>query len=220
MAIQTGKTAARLGATDIIDVVPDENGKALIQPFHDMMYLNKPLLVPFPIDDLPEAELTIAEYLKRHEPKTVTGHFGKWHMGVTVPERHGYDEHNGTTTNTPGGKGVPDPKRTGEITKDSLAFLDKHGPSGRPFYLQVSYYAVHTPVRAFPENVERYKTYPAGTNHPNEAYAARGPPVPDSAARPAPAGRDGRRASPPGRALALPGYQADLPPGGERHRHR
>ena len=172
MAIQTGKTAARLGATDIIDVVPDENGKALIQPFHDLMYFNKPLLVPFPIDDLPEAELTIAEYLKRHEPKTVTGHFGKWHMGVTAPERHGYDEHNGSTTNTPGGKGVPDPKRTAEITKDSIAFLDKHGPSGRPFYLQVSYYAVHIPVRAFPENVERYKTYPAGTNHPNEAYAA------------------------------------------------
>jgi arylsulfatase A-like enzyme len=28
MSIQTGKTAARLGATDIIDVVPDENGVA------------------------------------------------------------------------------------------------------------------------------------------------------------------------------------------------
>ena len=53
MSIQTGKTAARLGATDIIDVVPDENGRANIQVFHDTMYHNKPMIVPLPISDIP-----------------------------------------------------------------------------------------------------------------------------------------------------------------------
>ena len=45
MSIQTGKTAARLGATDIIDVVPDEDGRAGIQFFYDAMYVNKPMNV-------------------------------------------------------------------------------------------------------------------------------------------------------------------------------
>jgi hypothetical protein len=68
MSIQTGKTAARLGATDIIDVVPDENGVAGIQVFYDNFYVNKPMLVPLPIADLPDAEISIAEFLKRHDP--------------------------------------------------------------------------------------------------------------------------------------------------------
>ncbi len=60
MSIQTGKTAARLGATDIIDVVPDENGRAGIQVFYDNMYVNKPLIVPLPVSDLADDEVTIA----------------------------------------------------------------------------------------------------------------------------------------------------------------
>ncbi len=171
MSIQTGKTAALLGATDIIDVVPDENGISRIPSFYKNFYVNKPMRVPFPITDLADSDLTIAEFLKRHDSKYATGHFGKWHMGGGSPDRHGYDAHNGDTTNDPGRVGLPDPKRTGEITKQSLAFLDKHGDGGNPFFLQVSYYAVHIPIRAKPETIERYKTYTSNT-HTNTAYGA------------------------------------------------
>jgi len=171
MSIQTGKTAARLGATDIIDVVPDENGVAGIQLFYNNSYVNKPLIVPLPIANLADEEITIAEFLKAHDVDYVAGHFGKWHMGGGSPERHGYDEHNGITTNQPGSQGPPDPKRTREITARSLEFLDDYGDGERPFLLQVSYYAVHTPILAMPDDVARYKTYSSNV-HLNATYGA------------------------------------------------
>ena len=171
MSIQTGKTAARLGATDIIDVVPDENGVAGIQAFYDDFYVNKPLLVPLPVANLPEAETTIAEFLKGHDPDYIAGHFGKWHMGGGSPDQHGYDEHDGLTTNDPGRQGPPDPKRSREITDRSLEFLSEYGDGARPFLLQVSYYAVHIPILAMPEDIERYKDYSSNT-HLNATYGA------------------------------------------------
>ncbi|MDE0350143.1 MAG: sulfatase [Gammaproteobacteria bacterium] len=156
MSIQTGKTAARLGATDIIDVVPDEEGRAGIQFFYDAMYVNKPMNVPLPISDLPEEEVTIAEFLKAHDPNYATGHFGKWHMGGENPELHGYDEHNGITTNAPGDQGLPDPKRTDEVTDETVRFIAEHAAAGKPFFVQASYYAVHTPVLAKAETVEEF----------------------------------------------------------------
>ena len=180
MSIQTGKTAARLGATDIIDVVPDENGVANIQVFHDTMYHNKPMIVPLPVSDIPDEETTIAELLKRHDDAYATGHFGKWHMGGGSPERHGYDAHNGLTSNNEGFADQPDPKRSSEVTDDAVAFIDEQAQSGRPFFVQVSYYAVHTPVRAVPENVSRFSDYQSQREfgmrgdqiHTNSAYAA------------------------------------------------
>ena len=180
MSIQTGKTAARLGATDIIDVVPDENGRANIQVFHDTMYHNKPMIVPLPVSDIPEEETTIAELLKQHDPAYATGHFGKWHMGGGSPERHGYDAHNGLTSNNEGFAEQPDPKRSSEVTDDAVAFIDEQAQSGRPFFVQVSYYAVHTPVRALPETVSRFSEYQNQRElgmrgdqvHTNSAYAA------------------------------------------------
>ena len=156
MSIQTGKTPARLGATDIIDVVPDEEGRAGIQFFYDAMYVNKPMNVPLPIRELPDEEVTIAEFLKSHNPNYATGHFGKWHMGGESPERHGYDAHSGPTTNAPGDQGAPDPKRSGEVTDEALRFIAEQAEAGRPFFVQVSYYAVHTPVLARDDTVQAF----------------------------------------------------------------
>ena len=180
MSIQTGKTAARLGATDIIDVVADENGVANIQVFHDTMYHNKPMIVPFPVSDIADEETTIAELLKQHDPAYATGHFGKWHMGGGSPERHGYDAHNGLTTNDEGFARQPDPKRSDRVTDDVIAFIDEQAQAGRPFFVQVSYYAVHTPVRARPETLAKFSDYLVQKDfgmfgdqtHTNAAYAA------------------------------------------------
>ena len=180
MSIQTGKTAARLGATDIIDVVADENGVANIQVFHDTMYFNKPMIVPFPVSDIADEETTIAELLKQHDPDYATGHFGKWHMGGGSPDRHGYDAHSGLTTNDEGFAPQPDAKRSDQVTDDAIAFIDEQAQAGRPFFAMVSYYAVHTPVRARPETLSKYAEHLLQTDlgmfgdltHTNLMYAA------------------------------------------------
>ena len=167
MAIQTGKTAARLGATDILDVVPRDGVGGR---FFNMYYVNKPLNVPLPIANLPDEELTIAELLKQSDPNYKTAHFGKWHMAGGSPERHGYDVHHGATTNAPGRQGEPDPKRTGEVTQAAIDFLSEYG-KGKPFFLQVSYYAVHNPVLYKRETIEDYSVT-QGRKHINSRYAA------------------------------------------------
>lgn len=167
MSIQTGKTAARLGATDILDVVP-RNGRAGF--FYNSYYLNKPLKVHLPISDLPDEEVTIAELLKQQHPKYATAHFGKWHMGGGSPAKHGYDVHGGPTTNAPGRQGEPDPKRTSEVTQAAVDFLEDYGKES-PFFLQVSYYAVHNPVLFKRETLESYSVT-AGRQHVNVRYAS------------------------------------------------
>ncbi len=167
MSIQTGKTAARLGATDILDVVPrgGVGGR-----FYNLYYVNKPLNVPLPISDLPDEELTIAELVKRRDPNYQTAHFGKWHMAGGSPDRHGYDVHHGPTTNGPGRQGEPDPKRTGEVSQAAVEFLEEYGTSG-PFFLQVSYYAVHNPVLFKRETINDYSVT-EGRQHINVRYAS------------------------------------------------
>ncbi len=167
MSIQTGKTAARLGATDILDVVP-RNGSA--GGFFSRYYVNKPLNIPLPISDLPDEELTIAELLKQHDSAYKTAHFGKWHMAGGSPERHGYDFHDGPTTNGPGRQGEPDPKRTGEVTMSALSFLDDHG-NASPFFMQVSYYAVHNPIMFKSGTIAGYSKT-EGRQHINIRYAS------------------------------------------------
>ena len=169
MSIQTGKTAARLGASDIIDVVP-RAGDNFGRGFYNNFYVNKPLNVHLPISDLPDGELTIAELLKEHSKDFRTAHFGKWHMGGGSPARHGYDDHSGPTTNAQGRRGEPDPKGTGDVTRQAVEFIRAHAGKN-PFFLQVSYYAVHTPVLAKKETIDGYSP-DAGRQHMNRAYAA------------------------------------------------
>ena len=168
MSIQTGMTAARLGATDIISVVP-RGGRA--GGFYTRYYVNKPLVVPLPISDLPDEEITIAEMLKQHNANYQTAHFGKWHMGGGSPSQHGYDQHSGTTSNQEGRAGEPDPKRTSEVTRQATDFMKQQVDQGKPFFVQVSYYAVHTPILAKKKTIDQY-AQARSRQHLNRGYAA------------------------------------------------
>ena len=168
MSIQTGKTAARLGATDIIDIVPKGGRRG---GFYTRYYVNKPLNVPLPISDLPDEEVTIAEFLQDSHAAYKSGHFGKWHMGGGSPDRHGYDAHSGLTSNREGRQSSPDPKRTSEVTRQALNFISDCTESGAPFFVQVSYYAVHTPIYAKQETLDKYAGK-SSRQHLNRAYAA------------------------------------------------
>lgn len=91
------------------------------------------------------------------------------------PTALGYDESDGLTGNLTGTmyhKAVygaeqakldhmlspdPDPKRTFSVTSRAVSFMERCAAEKRPFYLQVSYYAIHLALQARPETITKYK---------------------------------------------------------------
>ncbi|BDS07890.1 hypothetical protein NT6N_29300 [Oceaniferula spumae] len=56
-----------------------------------------------------------------------------------------------------------------------LSFMDQHrtgSMAAYPFYAQVHFYAVHTPIQGRQDLVTKYNGLPAGTRHDNATYAA------------------------------------------------
>ncbi len=110
----------------------------------------------------PKKHLSLPQALKRANPDYQCSHFGKWGelMGAE-PEAVGYDASHGETGNGTGGMpktlgfkrdapGAPtyvidnvDPKRTPTITDDAVEFMKSTLKEDKPFYVQLSYYAVH-----------------------------------------------------------------------------
>jgi arylsulfatase A len=148
----------------------------------------------FPSDWVPHDHLTMPKALKQADAAYRTAHFGKWgeQMGST-PEQAGYDASDGITGNNTGGmpatlnKGVadaghgntpafytnqPDPKLTGHITDRGLAFMRESVQMKRPFYVQLSYYAVHLSIVCREETLKRYQARGAPDREYTEAWAA------------------------------------------------
>lgn len=91
------------------------------------------------------------------------------------PAALGYDESDGLTGNLTGTqyfKSVygeekakldvvlsrdPDPKRTFSVTGRAVSFMERSVAEKRPFYLQISYYAIHLALQALPATIEKYK---------------------------------------------------------------
>jgi arylsulfatase A len=173
-SIMTGKYPARLHLTDWI---PGE-GNA---PAHL-------LRVPDWRQFLPLEEITIPKALK--SAGYVSASIGKWHLGGPkyYAEHQGFDLNvAGSDTGQPAsyfwpyeGKShtVPGLKpggHDGEYLTDRLTdaaedFLAQN--RDRPFFLYFAHYAVHTPLQAKPQVVERYKTKPAVDGQKNPVYAA------------------------------------------------
>lgn len=160
LAIQTGKSPAQLNMTDIIN---RSSGQ---------FYEGLPMIPPQHINHIPHEETTLAELIKMHRPGYVTAHFGKWHLGGGGPGKHGYDDHSGPTSNREGRSPAPDPKRTVSVTTRALDFLRHRSQAGEPFFMQVSYYAVHLGVFAFDETVAEFEARPKGERHKHAAHAA------------------------------------------------
>jgi arylsulfatase A len=168
-ALLTGKYPARLHVTDWIPGQPPANPR---------------LIVPDFTKHLPLEEVTLAEAL--HPQGYATGSIGKWHLGdeAYYPERHGFDVNIAgthapqpapgyfapyniaTLPQGPDGEYVTD--RLGE---EAVKFIRAHAQ--QPFFLYLPHFAVHTPIQAKSDLVEKYKaTMRAGLRHQNSAYAA------------------------------------------------
>ncbi|MCX5673777.1 MAG: sulfatase [Planctomycetota bacterium] len=151
-SIMTGKYPARLHVTDWI--------AGHVRPFAK-------LRIPDWTKYLPLEEVTIAEALK--PAGYATASIGKWHLGGEAywPDKQGFDlNFAGTHQGQPPSYFAPYKIQTipsapdGEYLTDRLAeeackFIEKS--KDRPFFVYLPHYAVHSPLMAKKETIEKYK---------------------------------------------------------------
>lgn len=142
-------------------------------------------LIPIPNKEVLGLEhKTIAEVLK--EAGYTCGHVGKWHLGegeITGPEGRGFSFNAGGIHkgHPPAGyfspyqiSTLPDgPENeylTDRLTDEAIRFI--HEQKDRPFFLYFAHYAVHTPIQAKGEIVDKYKRKQPSQGQDNPVYAA------------------------------------------------
>jgi len=109
---------------------------------------------------LDEEEVTFASYLQR--AGYVTAHYGKWHIGGGGPEKKGYDESDGDIGNEASGKYKDrNPVDIVGMTERAKVFIDKAVEKKQPFFIQMSYLALHSPENASQKNMVKFsELYP------------------------------------------------------------
>ncbi|MEN3943691.1 sulfatase [Prosthecobacter sp. SYSU 5D2] len=116
-------------------------------------------------------EVTIAEVLKA--AGYATAHYGKWHLGGGGPENHGYDESDGDTGNEHANPFVdPNPVDIFGMGERAAAFMASQKKAGKPFFIQMSYHALHRPENALKATREFYENQPPGRMHRDPGRAA------------------------------------------------
>ena len=140
---------------------------------------------------IPAEHTTIPKALKKANAAYRCAHFGKWgEQMISTPEQCGYDASDGMTGNNTGGMpstlgvtgghedGPPhfidndDPKRTRTVTDRAIAFMSEQAGAKRPFYVQVSYYAVHLSVVCRDKTLKKYKDRGEPDRGYTQAWAA------------------------------------------------
>jgi len=128
------------------------------------------------------SQLSLPQAIKQVDARYLCAHFGKWHIAVK-PEQLGYDLSDGKTTNSEGGFTMnkpaewsgyasDDPKLIDHVTNRGIEFMRTQSEAGRPFYLQLSYYAVHSDIVYRQKTLDEVKTWQAGSVHKHAGYAA------------------------------------------------
>jgi len=155
--------------------------------------LNRKLIPPITQGNMSHEHVTIAEVLK--DAGYFTAHVGKWHLGDAAhyPQTQGFDVNiGGTFWGAPttffypyGGPsrwreyryvphlefGTEGEYLTDRLSDEALRIMDK--VKEKPFFLNLWYHTVHTPIEGKPELVEYYrKKIKPGINHQNYEYAA------------------------------------------------
>jgi arylsulfatase A-like enzyme len=150
----TGRYPARVGVTNFIGRGHPSKGRLVDAPY---------------VDHLPLTECCVARPLK--EAGYRTWHVGKWHLGGAdfYPEKHGFDvnvggSHEGhprggyfapwkipnVATDVPDGTYLDD-----WLTDEAIELI--RGDDDAPFFLNMCYYLVHTPIQGKEEDVERFR---------------------------------------------------------------
>lgn len=171
VSFMTGKYPARTGITDWIPGYQYGRNQEELSKYK-MISPQMPL-------NMPLEEVTIAEALKENGYSTY--HVGKWHCSedsIYYPQYQGFDINiGGWLKGSPngikrdkGGKGAyytpyrnpylkdgPDGEYLTDRLGDESINLIKSTDKNKPFFLYLSFYAVHTPIEAKPEVVQYFK---------------------------------------------------------------
>ena len=128
-----------------------------------------------------EGFTSIPKALKKINNKYRTAHFGKWGMG-SDPSVLGYDVSDGPTKNKDGNfdnnksqwKHVfkKDPKNIFSLTDRAIKFIVSTQEEKKPFYLQISHYAVHSNIESKEKSYLRLKDKPKGEQQKDLGFAA------------------------------------------------
>lgn len=115
---------------------------------------------------------SIANLLKKANPAYRAAHLGKWQWFHT-PASMGYDVSDGITMNEDGNSTDPmDPKLSMSITRRAKEFMETQIKDDHPFFLQLSYYAVHPEPQALATTLAKYKDADAGRRGNRALFAA------------------------------------------------
>ena len=128
-----------------------------------------------------EGFTSIPKALKKINSQYRTAHFGKWGMGSN-PSVLGYDVSDGPTKNKDGNFNnnksqwenvfKKDPKNIFSLTERAIEFIVSSKAEKKPFYLQISHYAVHTNIESKEKSYAQLKEKPKGAQQKDPGFAA------------------------------------------------
>ena len=124
---------------------------------------------------------SIPKALKKINNQYRTAHFGKWGMG-SDPFVLGYDVSDGPTKNRDGNFDndrsqwnnvfKKDPKHIFSLTNRAIDFMSSSVVEKKPFYLQISHYAVHSNIESTKESFSQLEKKPKGAQQKDIGFAA------------------------------------------------
>jgi len=154
IGIQTGKSPAQLHWTK---AAPPEEGHRLLEPRL--------------IKSISDSETTVGELLRK--AGYATAHYGKWHIGGGGPGKHGYDDHDGDTGNEEAFQFTdPNPVDIFGMAQRAEAFMAKNAKAGKPFFIQLSWNALHAPGNALKATMAKYEKLANGSDTGKRAATA------------------------------------------------
>ncbi len=167
-SIMTGKYPARHGVTDWIGAAWGTKWKR-----------NDKVLPPEYVLELPEDDTTLAEALR--DGGYATFFAGKWHIGNTPPEEHGFEINKGGfhRGSPPGGYFSPYKNPSlqdgpaGEalpirLANETAEFISNN--KEKPFLAYLSFYSVHGPIQTTPELWKKYRDKAQKNPHQGERF--------------------------------------------------
>lgn len=148
-SLQLGKSPAQTRWTKAAPTVTAASNYRLIPP-----RVNK---------SLSRDETMIGELLQ--QAGYATAHYGKWHLSSGGPGQHGYDEHDGDIGNEYAGRFTdPNPVDIFGMAERASAFMEQSSKAGKPFFIQMSWHALHSPENALKSTIAKYEKLAAGQN--------------------------------------------------------
>ena len=141
ISLQTGKSPAAVHWTKASRSVTAVDGYKMIGPRN--------------VRQIDRNETTIGELLR--DAGYRTAHFGKWHINGGGPAAHGYDESDGDIGNEYAFQyRDPNPADIFGMAKRAAAFMEQSKKANKPFFIQMSWHALHAPQNALKTTLAKY----------------------------------------------------------------